>query len=126
MKQTVITTINQIQIIVLEDDGRWVPIKPICEAMGIRHSTQLGKIKADPILSKALRLKRKVAKDGKRHYMSCLPAKWALGWLFTISPKNVRNISRDRVIAMKLECYTCLIKHLTREPACVVDQPRFN
>lgn len=49
MKDTIIATINHVEIVVTSD--MFVPIKPICEALGVDAKAQRDKIQAHPILS---------------------------------------------------------------------------
>ena len=49
---TVIGTINGTDICAITDNGEvFVPIKPICTAIGVNYTTQIDKISEDPILS---------------------------------------------------------------------------
>lgn len=109
MKDTIITTINEVEIVVTAD--MLVPIKPICEALGVAPNKQIEKIKGHPILGSVNTLRVSTGADGKQYEMACLPLEFVYGWLFTIHPDNVRTESRDRLIAYQRECYHALYEH---------------
>lgn len=108
-----IATINQIEILLLEEGEKRIPIKPICELLGIDYSTQLKKIKSDDILSSTMGLRPIVAADKKEREMATIPFKYVFGWLFTINLKNVSEEARPLVLRYKLACYDALYYHFT-------------
>lgn len=94
-----------------ENGETYVPIKPICEAIGVSHQKQIEKLNEDEILSSTVTLRVTVGADGKDREMVCLPLEYVYGWLFTINPKNVKAESRESVIRYKKECYDALYRH---------------
>ena len=91
---TVIGTINGTDICAITDNGEvFVPIKPICTAIGVNYPTQIDKISKDPILS-SVPLGGIVAGDNKEREMLCLPLMYVYGWLFTINPDRVKPEAR--------------------------------
>ncbi len=112
--QTLISKINGVDIVTVERDGEiFVPIKPICEAIGIDDRAQRDKIQSDEILGSTGVLSTSVAADGKEREMFCLPLKYVYGWLFTINPKNVAPEAREAVAVYRRECYDVLYEHFT-------------
>ena len=112
--QQLISTINGVDIVTVERDGGiFVPIKPICEAIGIDDRAQRDKIQSDEILASTGVLSTSVAADGKEREMFCLPLKYIYGWLFTINPKNVAPEAREAVSRYRRECYDVLYEHFT-------------
>lgn len=109
MKDTIITTVNNVEIVVTPE--MYVPIKPICEALGVDPKAQRDKIQAHPILNSVGGLSTSTGTDGKRYEMFCLPLEFVYGWLFTIHPDNVRAESREKLIAYQRECYHALYEH---------------
>lgn len=109
MKDTIITTINHVEIVVTSD--MFVPIKPICEALGVAFQSQAEKIKSDVILSSVVTLGITTGADGKQYEMLCLPLKYVYGWIFSINPSNVKADIRQNVIKYKQECYDALYEH---------------
>lgn len=112
--QQLISRINGIDIVTVDLDGEiFVPIKPICEAIGIDARAQRDKIQSDEILSSTGVLSTSVAADGKEREMFCLPLRYVYGWLFTINPKNVVPEAREAVTRYRRECYDVLYEHFT-------------
>lgn len=109
---SIIAKVNDVLIIVLEKE-KLVPIKPICEALGIAMEPQRIKINEDDILASTATLSMVVAADGKAREMVCLPLEYAFGWLFTINHKNVKPGAQEAVKKYKIECYHALYKHFT-------------
>jgi len=108
-----IAVINNAKILVVENGQKLVPIKPICEALGVNYPGQKSKIEADEILSSTVCLSHTVAADGKQREMLCLPFKFIFGWLFTINPANVKEEAKEAVINYKLQCYEALYRTFT-------------
>ena len=107
-----ITTINGQTITAIEHEGEYfVPVKPICEAIGIEPEAQRIKIKEDEILSSAATIIVAVGADGKQREMLCLPVKYIYGWLFTINPGKVAPSAREKVSKYRRECYEVLYSH---------------
>lgn len=105
-----IARVNNVDLFIIDNSNRLIPIKPICEAIGIDHSSQLTKLKGDTFFSKILVISKAVGADGKSHEMSCIPAMYVLGWLFTINPRNVKPESKEVVMKTKIECYNIVLK----------------
>ena len=114
MQQNLITKINGVDIITVDYQGEtYVPVKPICDALGISLERQREKIQSDDILSTTAALRGAVAADGKEREMLCLPLRYVYGWLFTINPKNVAPGAREAVTRYRRECYDVLYHHFT-------------
>lgn len=111
-----ITRINGVEIsAVMENGDCYLPIKPICEAIGVNFATQYAKIKEDKILSSTVALRTTVGGDGKDREMVCLPLKYVYGWLFTINPENVKTEARETVERYRRECYDALYEHFSQQ-----------
>jgi hypothetical protein len=108
-----IAVINKTKILVVQNGEKLVPIKPICQALGVDFATQKEKIENDEILSSTVGLSPTVAADGKERDMFCIPFKFVFGWLFTINPSNVKEEARETVIQYKLACYEALYQSFT-------------
>lgn len=108
-----VTKINDVSIVLIDGAEKHVPIKPICEVLGIDHKRQVDKIKADGILGSVGGLKPSTGSDGKKYEMYCLPYMYVFGWLFTINPKNVKEDAKQHVLKYKMECYTSLFNHFS-------------
>lgn len=113
MDKQVITTVNGIQIVAVTDESynTLVPIKPICDAIGVAFERQFSKLKEHEILAPTVTLRVMVAADGKQREMVCLPLEFVYGWIFTINTKNVSKEAHDSVLRYQLECYQALYTH---------------
>lgn len=111
METRLVKRVNDVNILVSNDTEQLVPIKPICEALGIDPESQRKKIKEHYIFKSITVLSTVVAGDGKEREMVCLPIGYALGWLLTINPANVSEEARDSLIRYQTECYTVLLNY---------------
>lgn len=113
METKTIARINKVAIVAGNDSQKLVPIKPICDALGIDFPNQFRKIKEDEDLNSTVVLSTMVASDGKDREMACLPLEFVFGWLFTINPKNVKPEAQEAVRSYRMECYRALYSHFT-------------
>ena len=111
---TTVAKINNVDIVVIENGIKIIPIKPICEALGIDFSSQLQKLKDDPILCLTMGLNTTVGADGKSREMATIPFKYVFGWLFRIDSRNVKEEAREAVLRYQVECYDALYNHFTQ------------
>lgn len=124
MEQKIITIgfVNDVQIQIYENDQKLVPVKPICEALNIDYSTQLQRLKEDPILSSTMGLSPIVASDGKTREMQCLPVKYVFGWLFRIDSRNVKEEAQEALLKYQMQCYDVLYDYFTAYMRYVKDR----
>lgn len=94
-----IAKVNNVAIMAGNDPKKLIPIKPICEALGIDYARQFQKLKDDEDLGPTIGLTPTVAADGKIREMVCLPMEFIFGWLFTINPKNVKPEAQEAVMS---------------------------
>jgi hypothetical protein len=113
MKTKTVAKVNEVNIMLIDGVEKQVPIKPICEALGIDDKNQRSKIQNDEILGSVGVLSTSTGSDGKQYEMFCLPYMYALGWLFTINPKNVKSEARETILKYKMECYKALFNHFS-------------
>jgi hypothetical protein len=111
---TVVARVNGSEIVVIENGGKKVPVKPICEALGIAFEPQFTRLKSDPILSSVVTLNVTTGSDGKQYEMVTIPYKFVFGWLFRIDSRNVKPEAREAVLRYQVECYDALYNHFTR------------
>lgn len=122
METKTIAKINNIEISVSNDELQLVPIKPICEALGIATWSQTKKIKEDDFLSSVATLSMATGADGKQYEMCCLPLKYVYGWLFTINPKNVAPEAEDTVSRYRIVCYNSLYEYFNGSQKKLIEQ----
>lgn len=123
MTNQLIAKINGSEIVTVDHEGETlIPIKPICQALGIADNKQKEKIKEDEILSSVGTLRVSTGADGKEYEMFCLPLRYVYGWLFTINPKNVAPDAREAVTKYRRECYEVLYDHFQQTARRAVEQ----
>lgn len=117
METKTLTTVNNVSIVLTRDENnrKLIPIKPICEALGIDEDAQRRKLQEDDFLSSTPVLSTVVAADGKEREMVCLPYEFIFGWLFTINPKNVKEEAREAVSKYRVECYKALFYYFSSQ-----------
>ena len=98
METNIIARVNNVDIVSTSDEQKLVPIKPICEALGIDDKAQRNRIDRDEILSSTGVMTTLVAADGKEREMFCLPLEYIFGWLFSIDHERVSEDSRAMVL----------------------------
>jgi len=98
-----------------EKGSKLVPVKPICEALGVAYEPQFTKLKEDEFLSSTITLSVTVGSDGKDREMVCIPLKYVFGWLFTINPKNVKEEARESVAKYRSKCYDVLYNYFSEQ-----------
>ena len=93
----------------------YVPVRPICDFLGIDWSSQRRRINRDPVLSDVTMSVVITATDidpqsrrPQTSSMLCLPLDFLNGWLFGVSAQRVKSEFRERVITYQRECYKIL------------------
>jgi hypothetical protein len=116
MKQITLKKVNGKSIQVIEADGmEYVPVKPICDALGLTWDSQYRKLQKRKKPSSVIALRAMTGSDGKQYQMVCIPLKYVFGWLFTINPENVREEAREAVEQYADECYDVLYRYFTEQ-----------
>lgn len=122
MNEFQVTKVNNVSIVCVENDRkRLVPIRPICEALGIAFEPQYRKLQDDEDLSSTVTSEVTVGGDGKQREMVCLPYEFIFGWLFTINPKNVKPEAQETVRRYRMQCYKALYEYFT-EPKTFLEE----
>ena len=107
--------INNVEIQVIDNGEKLVPIKPICEALGIDVEGQRKKLKDDIFLNSVTEIISATGSDEKEYKMTTIPYKYIFGWLFTISPNKVKPEAKEAVLKYRMECYDALYSHFTEQ-----------
>jgi hypothetical protein len=125
MSTQLISTINnQGIVIVIEGSEKFVPIKPICEALGVSIQGQIEKIETDDILSSVVKLCFTTGADGKEYKMKCIPLKYVFGWLFSISSKSVKEEAKETIRNYKVICYDALYNYFTEHASFIEEKEK--
>lgn len=116
-------------LVQLEDEQQvYIPLRPICEHLGLDWSAQTRRIRRDPVLSRWTRFVAITATNpleaqkGGNPNMLCLPLDYLNGFLFGISANRVKSELRERVILYQEHCYKVLFEafqegRLTSDPS---------
>jgi hypothetical protein len=78
----------------------YLPVKPICTALGVNWGTQFRKIKSDEVLLESIRTLRLQTRGGPQNLV-CMDVEAIPMWLAGIEPSRVRADLRDRLITYK-------------------------
>jgi hypothetical protein len=109
---------DQITAVLMDVDGDevvYVPIRPLCDHLGLSWQGQNDRIRRDLVLSEiqmSVRVTRMDIEEGSRRphtsEMLCLPLEFLNGWLFGVNASRVKSDVRDRLIRYQRECYRVL------------------
>ena len=102
----------------------YVPIRPICEQLGLAWSSQLQRLRRDPILSEEILgvfVTNTPGTGGGTQEMICLPLDFLNGWLFGVSANRVRDDIRPALLRYQRECYRVLAAAFTNTATAVTD-----
>lgn len=112
-----IIKVNEVEIdFPIKGGITYVPIKPICEVLGIDHSAQVAALKNNPILSSVMVENPTTGKDGKTYLMLNLPMKYFFGWLFSIDARKVKPEAYETVIRYQEKVYDLIYDKFYLEP----------
>lgn len=112
METKLIARVNNVDIVATSDE-QMIPIRPICEALGIDPNGQKQRIERDEILSSVACTIHATGKDGKTYEMFAIPYKYTFGWLFSVDVSKVNPDAKENVLRYKKECYNVLYDHFT-------------
>lgn len=111
--QPMVVSFNNTELSMIEHNGKiYVPMKPICENIGLDWNGQLQRIKRNHILAQGMCMIHTPSKSGDQEY-SCLPVGYLNGWLFGIDVNRVKPEIKDTLIKYQLECYDALWNYWT-------------
>jgi len=111
-----ISKINGVKIEMIDSGAeKRVPIKPICQALGINEDAQRRKILSDEFLRSVTVLDTATGSDKKGYKMTTIPYKYVFGWLFSINPEKVKPEAKEAVLKYKIECYDALYDYFTSQ-----------
>lgn len=109
------------------DDGVFVAIKPICDAMGLVWRAQWKRLQEDAIFSEGITVAVMPSVGGAQE-TTLLKLELVNGWLLSIDDKRIPDPTvRDRVLTYKRECYGVLFHHFygrAARPAELIDPPQ--
>jgi hypothetical protein len=122
IEQKIVNFYNDEIVAIRAADGTvYVPIRPICDNLGVTLAGQRERINRDPVLSEVA-TSVSVTLTQQARDMICLPLKFIPGWLFGINAERVKPELRSAIIRYQKECFDVLAEafvegRLTAEPA---------
>ncbi|HRQ42414.1 MAG TPA: phage antirepressor N-terminal domain-containing protein [Chloroflexota bacterium] len=106
--------ITAVQVNVGGQEQIYVPIRPICNYLGLDWSAQYRRVNRDPVLSEVIQgvavttMPSSDGRGGGVQEMSCLPLKFLPGWLFGVSANRIKEDLREKIIRYQRESYDVL------------------
>lgn len=113
MSKIVTVNFRSDELVAIErDDGYYVALRPICEAMGLSWGSQLQRVRRDRILSEGIVvMKTPLSRHGQEEV--CMRIELVNGWVFSIDDSRVKDEETlEKVLAYKRECYQALSEAL--------------
>ena len=123
METRIIARVNNVDIVSTSDE-QLVPIRPICEALGIDPEGQRQRIERDEIIAPTAFIIKAVASDGRIREMYSIPYRYIFGWLFSVDISKVSEEARASVVQFKKECYDALYEHFTEPQTFLKEKQR--
>lgn len=108
---------DELVAMLLEDGTILVPLKPICDFLGLSWNGQRERTRRDPVLNDALQFTRirLVNAEGQPTAgdpnVLALPLDMLPGWLFGISESRVKPELREKIQRYRRECFQVLWRH---------------
>jgi hypothetical protein len=102
------------------DGTVYVPVRPICDLIGVNWAAQYQRIQRDPILSEVVSgvVVTPTPRDNKfanPQEMICLPLDFLNGWLFGMNANRVKSDIREKLLTYQRECYRVLAEAFLRD-----------
>jgi hypothetical protein len=110
-EKTVIFYEDRLTAIVVQTSGQpqvYVPLRPICDHLGVAWRSQNMRIQRDPVLSEVVRSGIVTIPEVGKRNMVCLPLEYLNGFLFGINAARVKEKIRSKLIQYQRECYLVL------------------
>jgi hypothetical protein len=106
---------DEVTAVRMADGTVYVPIRPLCDYLGVAWNAQYERINRDAVLGDmqmSVRVTRTDIEKGSRRphssEMLCLPLTYLNGWLFGINANRVKAEVREQLIRYQRECYQVL------------------
>ena len=89
------------------DGTIWVPLRPLCTALGLNWPSQYQRLQRDTLLAAAQGVVVITTPGGPQPFQA-LPLKLLPGWLFGIQASRVKQELRTKILRYQRECYDVL------------------
>ncbi|MCG8352844.1 MAG: hypothetical protein MI924_34200 [Chloroflexales bacterium] len=93
---------DQIVAVLLEGEGTAVPVRVICQALGLDVASQSERIQAHEVLARGLRIVR-IRQGSQLRSVAALLHRYIPFWLATISPHQVDEAVRPKLVRYQTE-----------------------
>ena len=90
-----------------DDEVIWVPLRPLCDHLGLNWSGARQRVNRDPVLSEAQGVCI-IHTPGGDQRMLCLPLDLIPGWLFGVTVSKVRPELQEKILRYQRECFRVL------------------
>ena len=134
MSKKTLTAVEQKEVLFYDDEVTavrtndnivYIPVRPICERLGVDWPSQYRRINRDEVLKAEMKNVSITVIEGDREVgrpVSCLPLDYISGFLFGINASRVKAEYKERVLRYQRECYKVLAdafaeRRLTGDPA---------
>ncbi len=103
----------------------FVPVRPLCEFLGVDWSGQRQRIMRDPVLSMVVRIVgiTPTIRGGDPNVLA-LPIEFLHGWLFGISTARIKPEFQEKLTRYRLECFRVLWRAFQAEPLAATSPSR--
>jgi hypothetical protein len=103
----------------------YIPLRPLCEYLGLRWSGQYERLQRDPVLAEALQFVRVSTTNprGGDPEVLALPLEYLPGWLFGISTSRVKPELQDKITRYRRECFRVLWRAFQADALRTVGAP---
>ncbi|MBE2220380.1 MAG: ORF6C domain-containing protein [Anaerolineae bacterium] len=116
---------DEVLAVQTKDGSVFIPVRPICDLLGVDWSAQRRRINRDPVLSEEIKSVVIAVADSYRtinREVLSLPLDYISGFLFGIDANRVKPELRERLIRYQRECYKVLAEafqegRLTTDPS---------
>ncbi len=102
----------------------YVPVRPLCDFLGVAWSPQLRRLRRDPVLSEGIKGVTVTVTPGGQQEMMCLPVDLIPGWLFGITTERVKPELREKIIRYQRECFRALWRAFQAETLSAMPSSR--
>lgn len=110
-------------LVQIEDEEKvYVPLKPVCDFLGVSWSGQRRRINRDAVLSEEVRSVNVTFTEPTRTRqiaMLCLPLDYISGFLFSINADRTKPEIKEKLIRYQRECYRILADAFLAPPLAV-------
>lgn len=124
---------DQVRAVKVEDGTVYVPVRPICEFLGVNWAGQRQRIQRDAVLSRVVMsvgvTHSDIPSDSRRPHTSemlAIPLDFLNGWLFGINASRVKEEVREKLIQYQFECYRVLYEAFGRNLVTAAPDPRID